>query len=107
MNGMDDQRMNEMRRLWQNGNITPPKILFAFDNAKERYIVLKDNSTIFRIMNSKGKVYMVANFRCRIEGNGTYYVCDDPLHIVSCRGYTNELDKYANSVILKYVKSLQ
>lgn len=95
--------MNPVRQLWSQAKFrtqfTPPNILYAFNKTGERFIVINDHSTIYRIMNSQGQVFMVADFRCVKEPNNQYYTCDDPMHIISCTKYTTDQDQYANDVI--------
>ena len=60
--------MDPVRQLWSRAvfraKFTPPTVLYAFNKAGERFIVISDNSTIYRIMNRQGQVFMVAHFRC-------------------------------------------
>ena len=95
--------MDPIRQLWSQAKFgsafDPPKILYAYNKTGEKYIVISDDSTIHRIMNGRGQVFMVAHFRCVPDANNKYYTCDDPMHIISCTKYTADEDQYANDVI--------
>jgi hypothetical protein len=99
--------MDPVRQLWSQANFrakfTPPNILYAFNKTGEKFIVINDHKTIYRIMNAQGQVFMVAHFRCKKDPNNQYYTCDDPIHIVSCTKYTMDEDQYANDVIIPAV----
>jgi len=96
--------MDPIRQLWSQAKFKtkfqPPKVLHAFNKTRERFIVINDHSTIFRLMNSQGQVFMVAHFRCKLEPSGQYYLCDEPMHIISCTTYTADEDQYAHDKIL-------
>ena len=100
--------MDHIRSIWKQGkfktSFTPPKVLYAFNKSDERFIVIDDHSTIFRVMNKQGQVFMVAHFRCLLDNSGKFYTCDDPMHIVSCTKYTSEIDQYAHDYILPQIK---
>lgn len=100
---MDDP----VRKLWLQAkfesNFKPPNILYAFDKNNEKFVVISDNSSIYRLINSKGQVYVVAHFRCTKDPNNKYYICDEPMHIISCKKHSHEEDQYANDVILPVV----
>ena len=95
--------MDQVRELWSQTNFgspfVVPKILYAFNKTGEKFIVINDNSSIHRLMNGRGQVFMVAHFRCVPDANNQYYICDDPMHIISCTKYTTEEDRYASDVI--------
>ena len=96
--------MEVVRQLWAQAKFgykfVPPKILTAFNKSNERFIVINDHGTIFRLMNKQGKVFMVAHFRCVKDPNNQYYICDDPFHIISCLTYDLSEDKYAHDNII-------
>lgn len=96
--------MDPIRQLWSQAkfrtSFNPPKILYAFDRNNERYIVINDHSSIYRIMNARGQVFLVAHFRCQRDPSGQFYRCDDPLHIISCSKHELEEEKYAQDEIL-------
>ena len=99
--------MDPVRKLWTDAKFktkfTPPTILYAYNKTGEKFIVISDNKTIYRLMNAKGQVFMVAGFRCRKNQTNEYYTCDDPFHIVSCTKNILEEEDYANNLILPVV----
>ena len=99
--------MDPIRQLWSQArfrsSFTPPNILYAFNKNNERFIVISDHSSIHRVMNSRGQVFMIAHFRCVPDNDNKYYRCDNPMHIISCTKYSMDEDQYANDVILPTV----
>ena len=99
--------MDPIRQLWLQGvfeaTFKPPNILYAYNSTGEKFIVIDDNSTIYRVMNSRGQVFLVAHFRCVPDPTGKFYTCGDPMHIYSCTKNTEEIDHYAKTVILPKV----
>ena len=105
--------MDPIRQLWSQAQFrspfTPPNILYAFNKNNEKFIVINDHTTIYRIMNSRGQVFMIAHFRCVKAGDdknnrdNNYYRCDEPMHIISCTKYSLDEDQYAFDVILPQV----
>ena len=95
--------MDPIRQLWTEGKfktqITPPNILYAINRTGERFIVIDDHRTIFRIMNSQGQIFVIAHFRCVKDPSNQYYICDDPMHIISCTKPDSDIEQYANDVI--------
>ena len=95
--------MDPIRQLWSqakfNTSFVPPNILYAYDSNNEKFIVISDNTTIYRIMNNRGQVFMIANFRCIVDPNKQFYRCGEPMHIISCTKYSLEDEQYANDVI--------
>ena len=95
--------MDQVRQLWSQARFnTPfvlPNVLYAYDSNNEKFIVISDNTTIYRIMNNRGQVFMIANFRCTKDASGQFYRCGEPMHIISCTKYSAEDEQYANDVI--------
>ena len=95
--------MEVIRQRWSETNFEynfeQPKILIAFNKSNERFLVINDHGSVYRLMNQQGQVFMVAHFRCAKEPNNQYYICDDPFHIVSCTKYDLTEDQYAYDVI--------
>lgn len=95
--------MDPIRQLWSRAKFrtifTPPNILYGFNKSGEKFIIIDDHRTIFRIMNSQGQVFVIAHFRCVKDPSGQFYICDDPMHIISCTKYSSEEDQYANDII--------
>jgi hypothetical protein len=103
--------MDPIRQLWSQAKFRttfiPPKILYAFDRNNERYVVISDHSSIYRIMNARGQVFLVAHFRCVKEPNGQFYNISEPLHIISCTKHELDEEKYAQDVILPALLQLK
>lgn len=99
--------MDPIRQLWTQAKFrakfTPPNVPYAFNKTGERFIVISDHGTVYRIMNRQGQSFMVAHFRCVKDPTNQYYTCSDPIHIVSCTKYTQDEDQYAHDVILPVV----
>ena len=102
--------MDPVQQLWEQANFktkfTIFTVLYAFNKNMERFIVIDNSGSIFRFMNKRGQVFMIAHFRCKIDSTQRYYMCDEPMHIVSCSRYTLEPDKYAFEVILPAIASI-
>jgi hypothetical protein len=95
--------MDKLVTAWKQGNFTPPSISYAV-NAKngDTYLVLEDDSTIYRLINKFGQIYVIAAFRCDVVSlptfmNGTsFYSIHDPvLHIVMCSKIDSSRDRFA------------
>lgn len=101
--------MDPVPELWTRANFRvkfePPTILYAYNRTGEKLLVISDHGTIYRLMNQQGHVFMIAHFRCRKDGDR--YICEDPMHIVSCTKYSQDEDQYAYSVILPRVNFKQ
>ena len=99
--------MDPIRQLWSQAifrnQFTPPTILYAFNKNNERFIVINDHGTVYRLMNSRGQVFMIAHHRCTKDPNNQYYRCNDPMHIISCTKYSSDEDKFAFNTILPIV----
>ncbi len=97
----------QIRELWSQAKFgspfISPKILYAFNKTGEKFIVINDNSTIHRIMNERGQVFMVAHFRCKPDVDNQHYICDNQMHIISCTKHADQEDQYAKNVILPMV----
>ena len=99
--------MEEIRNLWVKGGYTPPTITIAYNEEAELFLVLSDESTIIRLMNIKSKIYAVAKFRCKSDEAKTYYVCGNPMHIISCtKTLETDKEKYAAGTVLPYLLQL-
>lgn len=95
--------MDPIRQLWNQAKFrtqfTPPNILYAVNKRGERFIVIDDHRTIFKIMNKQGQVFVIAHFRCVKDPSNQQYICDEPMHIISCTKPETEVEQYANEVI--------
>ena len=90
-----------IKQIWQAGKLEPPKVSLALEKeSSQQFIVIDDNSTIVRLMNQTGQVYLVAGFRCEklTDKKGmTYYSCGLPMHPVTCKlEGTRDLFAYNN-----------
>jgi len=98
--------MDPIRQIWSRAqfpNFSPPNVLYAFTQNGDKYIVISDNSTIYRLMNEQGQSFMVAHFRCVKDPKGQYYTCSEPLHIISCTKNKENEDQYAFERIIPLV----
>ena len=97
-----------IKKVWTDGGYEAPNIIMGInESSKEKYIVIKDDSSIYRMMNFKGEVYMIAGFKCKVvkDDNGLeYYECTDSFHPISCSSYTNKKDAYGNDNIIPLFK---
>ncbi len=92
-----------MEIAWKKRNLKAPRVLRAFNvNSKEKFLVVDDDSSIFKLMNKSGQVYVVAGFRCqavRDETNQLIYSCTEPIHPISCSKNENPREKFVESLI--------
>lgn len=90
-----------MEKLWKDSGFETPSVFYAV-NAKsgETYLVIDDNSTIIRLLNKDGNIYVIAGFRCKKHFsskflNGTpFYSCEDILHPITCSKIDSLKDKF-------------
>ena len=95
-----------MQDKWKKSGFRMPKVMLARnENSGESFIVVEDDSTIFKLMNKTGHIFVVAGFRCKLESdqNGSYYSCGDPMHPISCSKLEHPKEKFAES-LLEYLK---
>lgn len=99
-----------MEKDWQTSGFNIPKVLYAVNKKSgETYLVIEDDSTIFRFINKQGQIYVVAAFRCSKNSspqflNGTpFYTCDDILHPITCSKLENPKDKFVVERIQLYL----
>lgn len=93
-----------MEREWRTNRLEPPKIGHAInEKSGEKFLVISDKSTIVKMINRNGNIYMVASFRCDVKSNtlGNYYSCKEPLHLVSCSKLDDPKDVFARDVLVK------
>ena len=95
--------MDEIKELWNIKKLAAPNITQALNKeGNEHFIVIDDDSTIIRMMNSKGQIYVVAGFRCKIltsRDGRKYYSCDEPLHPVTCK-----IENIRDRFVLEHIK---
>lgn len=104
--------MDKLIAAWKQANFPPPSIFYAV-NAKngDTYLVLEDDSTIYRLINKLGQIYVIASFRCDIVSlptfmNGTsFYSIHDPvLHTVMCSKVESSRDRFAvNNLTIRFL----
>jgi len=92
------EKDDPIRDIWIKGKLDPPSVTLALNKeTNQSYIVIEDDSTIIRLMNSRGHIYVVAKFRCEIltDSNGTvYYYCSEPIHPITCSKIEGNRDRY-------------
>ena len=96
----------KMETRWKKSGFKAPKVLLAInENSGENFIVVEDDSTIFKLLNKTGHIFVVAGFRCKLEQdkNGSYYSCSDPMHPISCSKLEHPKEKFAES-LLEYLR---
>ena len=85
-----------------------PRIKYALGGGKTWYLVIKDNSTVYELINSEGMIYAIVASKCIDMGN--YYEIDqDYLHITSCSGNLKSystLQEWAYNFLLPVFKTL-
>lgn len=96
--------MDSIRNLWKQGGLEPPKLLLGVNTEGETFLVIDDHQSIITLMNTTGKIYAVAAFRC--QQNGEYLACGEPMHIISCLKYETSKEQYANQTMIPYLNSL-
>ena len=95
-----------MQERWKKSGFKVPKVLLAInENSGENFIVVEDDSTIFKLLNKTGHIFVVAGFRCKLEQdkNGLYYSFSDPMHPISCSKLEHPKEKFAES-LLEYLR---
>ena len=97
-----------IKTIWIQGGYQSPNITLAVSKRTgEQYIVVDDSTTITRLMNLAGQIYMVASFRCQPTRDQTgreYYTCGDPIHPNFCSGYTRQSYRFVADNILPRLK---
>lgn len=101
----------DIKKAWKQADRESPAVNYAFDpQTGELFVVVEDNSTIYRIVNNTGTIYVVAGFRCSRASdpdflNGTaYYNIDDPvLHVVLCSTVSSNRDQFAINLAKEYL----
>jgi hypothetical protein len=91
-----------MQEAWKKSGFRRPKVLLAVnENSGENFIVVEDDSTIFKLMSRGGHIFVVAGFRCTLQQdkNGSYYTCSDPMHPISCSKLEHPKEKFAKTLI--------
>lgn len=95
-----------METRWEKSGFKKPKVLIAVNvNSGEKFIVVEDDSTIYKLMNRTGHIFVVAKFRCSLQHDktGSYYSCSDPMHPISCSKLEHPREKFAET-LLEFLK---
>lgn len=102
----------ELVSEWEDAEMESPQVKFAFDpQSEELFLVIEDDSTIYRLVNSAGTIYVIAGFRCSLSSSPDfldgikYYNIDNPiLHVVSCGTVNSERDRFAIDLAKLYLE---
>lgn len=84
---------------WKKSGMNPPKVMRAASNSGEKYLVIEDDSTIFKLINKSGQIYVVAGFRCKLNKIGNEYLCGDPIHPISCSKIDNPRERFVEGLL--------
>lgn len=85
---------NQIRQYWVDNGFQPPQVPLLYHlKSKQLFIVIDDFTTIFRLMDSLGNIYGMAQMRCGVNLNTSTYECNGPMYILTCR--YNERDRFA------------
>ena len=99
-----------MEELWEKGGFESPNVSYAVNSQNgDTYLVIEDNSTIYRLINKEGLIYVIAGFRLKktrskdfLNGTPFYNIKDPVLHIVLC-SKVDERDRYAIELAEEYL----
>ena len=88
-----------------------PEVYYAVNSKNgDTYLVIEDNSSIYRLMNKAGQIYVIAGFRCekvsssKFLSNTPFYSIRDPiLHPVTCSKLESSRDKFVLELLSKYL----
>ena len=90
-----------MEKEWEKSGFESPEVFYAVNSQNgESFLVIEDDSTIYRLMNNNGQVYVIADFRCKKYSskeflNGTpFYSCEDRMHPISCSKIESAKDRF-------------
>ncbi len=99
---------DDLTNIWRSSGQEAPKVLRAADaKTGDRYLVIEDKGTIYKLMDENGNFYLVASFRCALknEGGKYYYsIISDPIHPISCGKLKDPKDIFAFGNLKEYVK---
>lgn len=91
--------MDPIVDMWEKEGYKSPKITSGVNGeTSEQFLVLEDDSTIIRLMNKNGQIFVVAGFRCQVKKSPDgrkYYLCGNPMHPVTCSKLDNPRDRFA------------
>ena len=93
---------------WQKGGFVSPTVNYAVSSTGESFLVIEDDSTIFKLVNKEGHIYMIAGFRCQktaspqfLNSMPFYTIKDNILHPILCSKLESPKDQYAVSRMIK------
>lgn len=96
----------KLKKVWDESKLERPKRLIAVDQIKKIYFVVKDDSTIVRLMNfHKGEFYSYVIPKKYFDEH-TYYLelmNKDKLTVVSCRNIQDDYEEF----ILEKLKNFE
>jgi hypothetical protein len=84
---------------WKKSGFTAPKVMTAYNNSGEKFIVIEDDTTIIKLINKNGQIYVVAAFRCQYDKTRNAYLCGDPIHPISCSKIDNPKERFGEKLI--------
>jgi hypothetical protein len=87
---------------WNMTGFQPPQVPVAVNQRGDKFLVIQDNSSLIKIIDSAAKIYMVSKKNCKIkiDNNIVYYECSEPTHLTSCTKPENDREKFAIEVLL-------
>ena len=77
----------EIQNIWNHSGYASPKLPYAVRN-NQRFIVLDDTGTVFRLMDRNGIVYAVSSVRCAPVPDQNKYECQEPVLPINIRNIT-------------------
>lgn len=100
-----------MDEIWKEAGFDAPKVSYAVNpNNGDTFLVIEDNSTIYRLVNSSGIIYVIAKFRCKkvtdpdfMDGTPYYNIEDPIMHVVLCSKIDSDKDKFAIELSKEYL----
>lgn len=100
-----------MEKLWKKAGFQPPNVSYAVNSQNgDTFLVIEDDSTIYRLINKDGLIYVIAGFRLEktrdknfLNGTPFYNIKDPVLHIVLCSKVESEKDRYAIELAEEYL----
>ena len=88
--------VDQIYMKWEASPYTIPQHVLA--RVQDQYlIVVNDNSSIYRFMDTNGHIYATPDYYCNVDEDG-YYTCSQ-LHAIMCHPSTQE-DHFVEEEIL-------
>ena len=100
-----------MEDVWLESDFQPPNVFYAV-NAKtgDKFLIIEDDSSIYRLINKAGQIYVVAGFRCEkiivrdfLNGTPFYSIRDPVLHTVMCSKIDSNRDRFVIDHLLRFL----